>query len=174
MRDCGTNQTNRLEVYLRTQDYVRGVWDAYNYCKQEIDGKVVEWFVQRLPDWTGRRITVEELSESWKREPLPNLKFEQLLQELQACQLLLASHSSSHFQLWLPAWGTVLNAWEQARKKLLLQLKSSSYKERSASSLVQKHSPIPSRLLMKWMVAQGQIESVEKPSGMFLRLLPAK
>jgi hypothetical protein len=64
-----------------------------------------------------------------------------------------------------------LNAWEAARRKLLLQLKQSSFQERSVQALQQEYSPIDTKLLIDWMVDQGEVQFRKRPAGVFVKLL---
>lgn len=164
-----SSQKGHFSLLVQSTDYERGVWDAF--CQREGSTEpVAKWFLERLSEWTGQRISASQVQASWETRPLAGSSLEQVLQELQSCGVLLATHSSAWYQLWLPSWGKVLRAWEDARKKLLLQLKKSSYKERSQKAIQQKHSPIPTSVLVQWLVEQDEVVLVSRAAGAFVRL----
>jgi Serine-threonine protein kinase 19 len=159
-----------LIVLLETVDYITAIRDCFPLPSDALATTAVEWFIKHMRDWTGYRISISQLEESWAIDPIPNYTLDSTLQKLLHRQLLMASHMSSYYQLWLPSWGTVLSAWETARKKLLLKLKRSAYKERSLQALDQEYSPIPTPVLIDWLVAKGQVEIVLRPAGKFVKL----
>jgi len=166
-RLSATQQSNSLSVLVPTQQYVEAVQDARAQKSGRPD--ITDWFLRHLKDWTGKRIATAALEESYKKDPIHH-SLESILQALQNCQVLMPEHSHGSYQLWLPAWGTVLQAWEKARKNLLLQLKRSYQKERSVAAVNQPYSPIPTTLLIEWLIAQGDVQSKERPSGKFIQL----
>lgn len=187
-------------VYLSTADYVRGVYAAAavgsvssNVADEERTA-AVDWFVRHLKVWTASRIALADVKKAWKADPpvaTPAastaasakgslLSSEQnLVRWLQDCQILLAA-SADHdaYQLWLPGWGgAVLPAFFKAVQDALVYLKQSSYKERSMESIQRRlsRSPIPAKgLLIPWLVAQGHVLRIVRPSGPFLKLIVPK
>jgi Serine-threonine protein kinase 19 len=178
-----------VTVYVSTTDYIRGlvVAAAADTAGNEDSSMtttstttLVDWFVRHLNVWTGSRITQSDIEEAWKEDPPPNAStfslrsVADLVRWLQERQILLAA-SADHdaYQLWLPGWGSaVLPAFSKARTDALAFLKQSSYKERSLPSVVRRlrHSPIPvTDVLIPWLVAQGCVQRIERPSGPFLK-----
>jgi hypothetical protein len=169
-----------LSVLLATHDYIRGVRDAHERyrVKKTTDSsvfnettKVLDWFVQHLRDWTGRYIREADVEESFRRDPLVGIRGPKRVMELlQIIQVVLPSHELHAYQLWLPEWGTVLKAWQDSRGKLLAKIKRSYYGEKSLQSLKQSTGPIPVELMIEWLKEVGVVHSVNRPSGIFIRL----
>lgn len=162
-----------VAVLLRTSDYVRAVWSATRHH----DGRteVVEWWLTRvIPTMTSERVTEDHVEACWQKHPMPE-RVGAILTELQRIQVLLpcsvASASRALYQLWLPNWGTVLKAWHVASTKLLAHLKRSRYGERSLSSCLQPHSPIPTRLVVDWLASQDKVRVVTRPAGKFVQIV---
>ncbi|GAX11789.1 hypothetical protein FisN_7Lu194 [Fistulifera solaris] len=167
-----------LSVLLATHDYIRGVRDARERygIKETTDSsneitKVVEWFVQHVRDWTGRYIREADVEDSFRRDPLVGIRGpKRVMEVLQTIQVVLPSHELHAYQLWLPEWGTVLNAWQESRGKLVANIKRSYYGEKSLHSLKQLTGPIPVELMIEWLKEVGVVHSVNRPSGIFIRL----
>lgn len=165
-----TQSSHPLTILLETNDYVRAVWDAHH--RYPGNAAATEWFLSILPKCTGLCIPIIQLEELYRNSSVEcSEPLESILKQLQQMQVLMASHSSGVFQLWLPSWGLVLNVWEAARRKLLLQLKQSSFQERSVQALQQEYSPIDTKLLIDWMVDQGEVQFRKRPAGVFVKLL---
>jgi len=179
-----------VTVYLFTTDYQRAARQAVlsnNNNNNNINSNisVLEWFLNHLDQWTGKRISQAELHATWLRDPPPtttgqgnnkNNTAETAIRWLQDQQLLhVASSDHTHFQLWLPVWGRhVLPAMVKAQTDALVFLKQSRHRERSVVAVVQRlrRSPIPAvPLLLPWLVEQGLVQRVERPAGTFLQLL---
>lgn len=163
-----------LTVHVSTADYVRGVRIA---VAQE-DTAATDWFIRYLKVWTGSRIARAAIEEAWQADPVSNSLIRSasdLIRWLQECQILLSA-SSDHdtYQLWLPGWGVaVLPAFSKAVEIALTFLKQSSCKERACDAVVRRlrHNPIPvTGLLIPWLVAQGRVQRIARPSGPFLKV----
>lgn len=117
---------------------------------------------------------------------------------MQDCQVLLRKqHSPRHasanthaqWQAWLPGWGRfVVPAFVKAARDALVYLNNHNNKrsgrgsggqgcaERSVASMERflrdkKRSPIPVQtVLLPWLVAQGRIVRIDRPSGSFVKL----
>ena len=158
-----TNQVRVLRplgLYIRASDYAIAVQSE-------------EWLVKHLPDWTGDVITRDEMEASWKDDPMQEGKvtLDGYLRSLCEKQFLRSSPKDQTYELWLPSWGMVLHAWDKAETNLLRNLQRSHYKERSLTSLQQKHSPIPTTLVVTHLESQGKVERVERPAGVFVKLV---
>jgi hypothetical protein len=177
-----------LSIILLTEDYLRAVQDGVE--RHRGIPLVASWFVAHLKDWTsgGNRISLSDLEKSYNDNHLESsnsnndssvsttqYSLPQVLQELQRMQVLLPCHSTDTYQLWLPEWGTVLNAWDRATKKLVSTLKRSTSmrQERSEQSLLQQdpYSPISRPLLVHWLTVQGRVQVVQRPYGKFVQLV---
>lgn len=183
---------NPLQVVLFTSDYERAARNTIVSVDHHDDAKqpaqlpnnsngcfqppnqsaaAVEWLIRQLSFLRGRRIAEADLREQWKADPIPGQSLDRILETLTRQQLLLGSSLEQYYQLWLPTWGVVLQAWETARRKVLMNLKRSFYKERSMQAVQQKYSPIPTSLLLDWMESMGQVEIVDRAAGKFVRLV---
>jgi len=131
--------------------------------------EAVDWFLRHLPDWSGRWITRQTIEQVHQNDPLLR-PIEQTLKVLKDHGLIMLRVNVDGFQLWLPDWGKVLLHWNKAESSLLAHIKRSYHKERSLQSCEQKYSPIPTALVISWLVFDGQIASLERPSGTFLKL----
>jgi hypothetical protein len=165
-----------LNVLLLAQDYIQIVHDIQGDQKNL---EAVHWFTKHLEDWKGSVITHDNVHRVYANDPLgTTASLDETLaclcqaQVLMPCRRNNASSSTSNcYQYWLPTWGVVVQAWNKARVKLVALLKRSHYKERQEQALQQPHSPIPTRLLVDWLVSQGQVERVERASGNVIRLV---
>ena len=188
-----------VTVLLKTEDYVRGVWDAHDGVDlgpgnaiiaaelKNVHTAYVQWFTDHLHRWTGRVISTSELLKTWQQYSLPkDLQYQsavtlpKALEYFQRLQILMANHNSSSgsettYQLWLPHWGTVLSALATAQKKFLQKLRQTYQKELSEQSFVQQpfYNNISTRLLLQWMQDNGVIRLVPKPFGNFIKLVGA-
>jgi hypothetical protein len=159
-----------LQIILFTSDYERAVRDS---VVNEATATATEWLLAQLAHLTSQRIARGDFEERWSKSPLQKIgqqNLEHVLAILVRQQVLLGSPLEGTYQLWLPSWGLVLKAWEKARKLVVLQLKRSSYKERSIQALEQTYSPISTSLLLTWMESVGQVEMIERPAGKYVRL----
>ena len=132
--------------------------------------QATEWMLRQLPHLTGQRIAHADWQDRWQADPITGSRLDVVLERLTRQQLLLLLPLEQSYQLWLPTWGVVLQAWETARKKALMHLKRSSYKERSLTAMQQKYSPIATVLVLDWMESIGEIEWIDRPAGKFVRL----
>lgn len=184
-----SQQQDSLQVLVTVAEFEQGVWDALERRKQtRIDdnekehsfGVAAQWLILRLQNLSKSRIAQSDLRDIYDQDPpvlapvgakQRQLPLTQLLDNLQQLQLILPSHHYNSYQLWLPEWGTVLKAWEESRKKLLAKIKRSYHKERSMAALQAPHSPIPTPVLVEWLLSQGLVEEIQRPSGNFLRIV---
>jgi len=147
---------------------------------------LLEWFLQNLHRWTATRISHAALQQTWKQHPPTqqgtctdhrHYSCDATIRWLQDRQLLLAATMDhTQYQLWLPQWGRhVLPALLQAKTDALAFLQQSKYNnERSVVSVVQRlrRHPVPAHtLLIPWMVEQGWVQRVQRPSGPALKFL---
>lgn len=193
--------TANVTVLLKTEDYVRGVWDAHDGAdhlgfgnaiinaaeSKNVHTTYIQWFTDHLHRWTGRVIRTSELLQTWQQFALPQelhyqstISLPKALDYFQRLQILMAHHHNSSgsettYQLWLPHWGTVLSALATAQKKFLQKLRQTYQKELSEQSFVQEpfYNNISTRLLLQWMQDQGVIRLVPKPFGNFITLVGA-
>ena len=162
------SERHAVNVLVFTKDYERA---ARNTIHDKNSQRATDWMMRQLPYLTGHRIAQADWQEQWRADPISGTSLEAVLDVLVRQQLLLLSPLEQSYQLWLPTWGVlVLQAWETARKKALMNLKRSAYKERSLSAMQQKYSPIPTVLLLDWMESVGQVEWIDRPAGKFVRL----
>lgn len=167
-----SRQNHPVTVIVWTADWERAAARRQAQQQQSSDGVVtaVNWLTRRLPYLTARRVTYADLEAQWDRDVVPGRTLDGVLDTLTRHQLLLGSPLEESYQLWLPTWGLVLQAWERGRHRVLQNLKRSFYKERSQTALQQSDSPISTNLLLDWMASVGQVERVERPAGTFVRL----
>lgn len=163
-----------VTVFILAEDYVRALRAIAN--GDEYGKVVVDWFVEQLNQWTKSRLAVVDFEDAWKNNADCVGTASKAMRWLQDHQILLAaSLDHESYQLWLPEWGSaVLPAFFKATTSSLAFLKSSSYKERSVLSVVRRlsSSPIPvTNVLIPWLVAQGHVQRVERPSGDFVKLV---
>lgn len=163
-------KSKTLEVFMPVQDYIRGAECAL----LQADESLCSWFCRDvLATCTGDVISETQLQELYTTaKHLPPL--DQVIQTLLQSQVLLAvSHTTRTclYQLWLPSFGSVVQAFDAACHKILMALKRSRYKERSVSALQQPYSPIATTLVLDWLVSQGQVQRIERPSGCFVKLV---
>ncbi|KAL7580228.1 hypothetical protein ACA910_012970 [Epithemia clementina (nom. ined.)] len=182
-------------VILTRTDYCRGVQDAQGRHVTTADTSsplpsiqqqqyAVAWFLKNLEHWPGERIAVSDIEKVWNhtqqaenaagnctaKETSRNL--EDILRHLVKIKVLLPCHSEESYQLWLPSWPLVLQAWGTSCTSLIAQLKRSQYKERSLSALGKnRSSPIPMALIVDFLTSMGKTVVVEKPAGQFLKLI---
>ena len=161
-----SREINPVQVIVFAADYER----AARKNNMEPSSDETEWMMRQLPHLTGHRIAYADLRERWHVDAVTGQTLDRVLEILTRQQLLLLSPLEQSYQLWLPTWGVVLQAWETSRKKALMNLKRSSYKERSLSAMQQKYSPISTVLLLDWMESIGQVELIDRPAGKFVRL----
>jgi hypothetical protein len=161
-------QHRPLIVYLPTQDYITAIQQLALQ-----DEAVVTWFTTHVTDWTMNSTTASisraQLEHSWKKDPLPQLTLEVVLQRLQQWQFLLPNHNvTTVYQLWLPSWGAVIRHWRTAAAKVVM----SRQKERSYTAVqaALESSTIPLAVLVDWLVAHGMVRRVARPAGTFLQL----
>ena len=162
-------EANPLQVLVWTSDYQRAAWNTV-VTNETNSQQCTEWMLRQLQYLTSQRIAVADWEERWRVDSLAHTNLNAVLDRLTRQELLLFLPLEQAYQLWLPTWGVVLQAWETARKKVLANLKRSSYKERSLRALQQTRSPISSTLLLEWMESVGQVELVDRPAGRFARL----
>lgn len=184
--------TSSLTVLIPTAQYIRACRDATLEAAANTDDATVavDWFVHHLSDWTRTQISEAEFQQSYATDPIFSIEaagrrqrwtLDRVLQTLLSVQLLMASYhnigataatTTTMYQLWLPTWGMVLKAWEKCRSRLMQQLQRSAYKELSIHSLQQQqYSPIPTNIMVEWLVANNQVVVVQRPSGKFVKLL---
>ncbi|GKY90634.1 hypothetical protein MPSEU_000036900 [Mayamaea pseudoterrestris] len=168
-----------VKVLLLAQDYASIARDSTG---NETTMEAVEWFIKHLKDWKGGSVIgYDNFRRVHSTDPLlKTCSLDGTLAALSQAQVLMpcrrSIHSSSSssgqsYQYWLPTWGVVLQAWTKAVKQVLALLKRSHYKERMEQALQQPHCPIPIRLVLDWLVDQGQVERVERASGTMIRLV---
>eukprot|EP00977_Amphora_coffeiformis_P000742 scaffold162_cov176-Amphora_coffeaeformis.AAC.2 len=172
-----SREINPLQVILFTADYEQAARNTIHRdpssSSPTLEEIATEWLMRQLPHLTGQRIAYTDFQGRWSVDTADNTggqTLDRVLETLTRQQLLLLAPLERSYQLWLPTWGVVLQAWETARKKALMNLKRSSYKERSLSAMQQKYSPISTVLLLDWMESIGQVELIDRPAGKFVRL----
>jgi hypothetical protein len=172
--------TTTFRVFLLTDHYIQGAQTAAINDNTTIDSAtpfaLQQWFVRHLCDWTTVVIAKTSIAESFQRDPLSKWNLPTLLDSLVHAKLLLPTRQHHNNQqdgyiLWLPSWGTVLKAWNTACNQVLANLRRSYYKELSRASLNQPYSPIPTTLVIDWLVSTGQVQFIERPSGLFVKLI---
>mmetsp|Transcript_120843 Transcript_120843/g.180515 ORF Transcript_120843/g.180515 Transcript_120843/m.180515 type:complete len:358 (+) Transcript_120843:192-1265(+) len=175
---CSTNTT-----WILTRDYVAGVWDSplqqheqrQQQQLQQPDSDaihdILSWFVTNLKAWTESTLSESAMKESWSHK---TISFETALQELLTLQVIMrdtstATSQHTRYHLWLPKWGVVLKAWNEAREQLIafVTLK----KEISERNVLSKnrHSCVSTRFLLDELVYQGKLRIVERPFGRFVQ-----
>ena len=185
-------QQDGLQALLMMADYEQAVLDALERNKKQQQRQedeespysiATQWLIQHLQGFSKSRISQSDFQKVYdedppfmapldtKQQPQRQLQLTELLDILQQLQVILPSHHYNSYQLWLPEWGTVLKAWQDAITKLLAQIKRSYYKERSVSSLQAPYSAIPTPVLVEWLLAQGIVEEIQRPSGKFLKIV---
>jgi len=170
-----SRELNPLQVILFATDYERAARNTIlrdsSSSSSSSNEAATEWMMRQLPHLTGQRIAYADLQRRWSVDSvMGGQTLDRVLETLTRQQLFLLAPMERSYQLWLPTWGVVLQAWETARKKALMNLKRSSYKERSLSAMQQKYSPISTTLLLDWMESIGQVELIDRPAGKFVRL----
>jgi Serine-threonine protein kinase 19 len=158
---------------------------------EEVDGnddsdaslEMVQWWIRYISQRPSDRFRTRDLEEAWQREQKstnrPRTKAPRdIVPWLQRHQFILAaSKDHTTFQLWLPGWGSsVLLTLLQTEKDVLSFLRRSRAKERSLSSLLERmpqhSSAIPiEAVVIPYLVAQGYVQRIARPSGLFLKLL---
>ena len=160
-----------LQVLVWTSDYMQA---ARNTIQPErpLSHKATEWMLRQLPHLTGQDpLPYADWQAQWRQDPLTGTSLDAVLDQLSKHQqLLLPFPMEQSYQLWLPTWGVVVQAWQTARQKAVAHIQRSSYKERSMRSMQQPYSPISTRLLLDWMQEIGQVEIVDRPADKFVRL----
>ena len=161
-----------LTVLVITTDYVRAVRSIASSPAQAAS---VEWFLKILPHLTGQVLDYADFQAQWQQTQSTNTTSMSLDQTLATlcqlqCLLMRPTVTPPSYQLWLPTWGLVLQAWSKAVTKVRRQLQRSSYRERSQSALQQPYSPISTNLILDWMQATGQVSWADRPAGRFVRL----
>jgi len=196
----GATAVTDLTVLVETKEYLRGVWDAHYGTDgipspelQMVQAAYVQWFADHLHCWTGRMISMNELTRTWHQYPPPqNLQYQAIislthaLEYFQSIQIIMANHNQlsgggrggggsneTQYQLWLPHWGTVLSALQTAQKKFIQKLQQTYQKELSEKSFISQpfYNKISTRLLLQWLQDHGRIRMVPKPFGNFIKLV---
>jgi hypothetical protein len=191
--------SSRLSVSILTDDYRRGVWDAHDvadHCSTNMTGRgsnasgadvdrlYVHWFLEHLHCWTGRVLIPSQLQETWNRDPPRNtlqygtvVSLAKAVEYLQRIQVIMPNHHNRNqqttYQLWLPEWGQVLSALQNAEKKFVQKLHQTYHKELSEQSFLRQpfYNHISTKLLLQWMRDQGKVQVVPKPIGNFIQLV---
>lgn len=193
------DHTTSICVYLWRHDYERAAMatiqqthNNQNRMDTKYDDKIciVEWFLQQLCTWTDSFIDEHIIRCAWDNRCSSSCNSNKnhkhrtslcsasdVLRLLQECQLLhAATIDHNKYQLWLPTWGgDVLPTLLKAKTTILTFLLQSKPKlERSLTSIVQRlrHCIVPVHtILVPWMVEQGWVQLVERPSGLFVKFL---
>lgn len=167
--------SDQLETCVFTSDYIRGVQQAQQ--DQHGNETVVDWFLSTLSEWTTDHFSEQDVdARASNKAPM---RASDLLAELCRIQVVRRANTIRHhhpqqhglYQLWLPSFGTVIKAWNEASTRLLAKLKRSLYKERTVEALQQPYSPIASSLVLDQLVAHGKVRMVERPAGTFVQLV---
>jgi hypothetical protein len=164
-------QHRPLIVYLPKQDHITAIQQlAFTQ-----DQAITTWFTTHLPDWTMNSTTATisraQLEQSWKKDPLPHVTLDALLQRLQQCQFLLPNHNvTTVYQLWLPSWGAVIRHWRTAAAKVVAIMSRQKERSYTAVQAALKSATIPLAVLVDWLVAHGMVRRVARPAGTFLQL----
>jgi hypothetical protein len=200
IRSMRINGSNPNVVYVTTNDYIRyirtTVGNEYHpntttTGSNEQNLIMLEWWIRYLSQHTGYMLHVVDIEHAWNMEPprrsTATVQYPthtpirttaaDLMKWLQHHQFLLsASVDHTTFQLWLPGWSTVvLPALMKQTKDALLYIQRSFYKERSVQSIIQRISNSTSiipieHVLISYMVANGHVRRIQRPTGMFLKL----
>lgn len=167
-----SRQACPLQVLVFTTDYVRAARQTIR-PNDAPSQQATEWMIRQLPHLIKSCLAYTDWQAQWEADPVAGTSLDRVLDTLTRQQeLLLTQPLDESYQLWLPTWGVVLQAWDTARQKVLANLKRSSYKERSLRALQQPYSPISTPLLLDWMESMGEVEIVDRPAGKFVRMPP--
>ena len=162
-----------LSVLLLTSDYSHAVQHISMTAASNANSKVaLDWFLKHMKQFGASYLTLDMVAKVFANDPLAqHTTAQSVVDSLCHSQVLLACPATRRYQYWLPTWGLVVKAWNKARTNLLASLTRSHYKERQEQVLQQPHSPIPTKLVLDWLVSQGQVERLERASGNAIRLL---
>ena len=184
-------------AYILTEDYVKAVWDAFRNDEAHsrpvttgssgrLGEEIIPWFLAQLHQWTNLSISESSLEERWemsnnaKKDTASGLESKDVVRYLLNAQFLIRNpqqcftHTAGRedsYYLWLPKWGIVLKAWNEARKQLLSLL--AQQKEISKANVLRKnrHSCISSTFLLDELKSREKIRLVERPFGTFVQLM---
>jgi hypothetical protein len=186
------NCSTSLAVWVETQDYIQGVWDAVEVASSVVsttDGRnlsmmdeshrkkrilfVMTWFVSQLQYWTTRKISQEDLQKAWKSSGMVSL--DQAMDILIQLQVLLPIQSTMSCQiyiLWLPCWGAALADLNKAKKSIMSCLCRSMYQERSITTFQSKNygcGGLTGKIVLHILESEGKIKLIQRPAGIFVR-----
>lgn len=172
-------------VFILTGDFQRACQDAHRNSSAQNHSSVppeqrdfvIQWFLDNLELWVSERIVQSELEAAWTNYKPPKdpnaapASLDDALKYLVEIKVLLPNYGEGSFQLWLPSWPLVLRTWVKKISAIMVQIKRSVYKERSFSLLekMQKRSPIPVKLMVRYLVSMRYVSIVKKPSGDFVK-----
>jgi hypothetical protein len=152
-----------------------------------LDTALWDWFVSDIVRGTGhgRVIRHEDLVQSWTsattaagQTHLQSSALESWLRQCQTeCNVLrVADSTHTAYQWWLPAWGAmVVPAFARAAQRVVRLLKQTTPQRqlslRNVTTKLQPRSPISiANLVLPWLVSQGIVQCISRPSGMFVQL----
>jgi hypothetical protein len=154
-----------------------------------LDSALWDWFLSQIVRGTGhgRVIRHEDLVQSWTtassaaaQTKSSSSSLAALESWLRQCQtewnvLRVADSTHSAYQWWLPAWGAVVvPAVAHAAQRVVRRIQQSPQKQLSLRNLttkLQPRSPISiANLVLPWLVAQGVVQCISRPSGTFVQL----
>ena len=171
LRKISSSNERCPDVYLTRDDYITAVRDALQH-----ETALCDWFLEGLDQWSKSVLSRNALELSLQKTAAFRLCSSDKIQQLQEKRVLLSATSHhDEFKLFLPTWGdAVIPAFRKVLTDGVTFLKQAKQrKERSLSSFVNRlgRSPIPiARVLVPWMVAQGLVKRVQRPSGPFIAL----
>lgn len=151
--------SSSIRVYIRLTDYQRAV--------RAILPPSQSWFVDHVGDYKSTRISKQFFQKYYHGNDISSALKSLVQHEV----ILPISSEDDCYQLWLPKWPLVIKAFREASQKVMSCLKRSYQKERSLSALRQPYSPISTSLVVDWLVFNGHVAKVERPSGTFVKLV---
>jgi len=147
--------------------------------------KITSWFVSNLHCWTKDNISESNLQDIWENNNNNNnntvddnnsindvisylLDSNFLIRDANNNTDFCRGHKEQYYLLWLPQWGIVLKAWDEARKQLLNLL--AREKEISETNILQKNrnSYFSTDFLLRDLLQKEKICIVKRPFGNFI------
>ena len=193
IRKLLTKDANTKTAFVFTTDYIDALKSLQDNCSAE---KVLSWFVSNLKHWTQASLSKECMADHWKEDilvttpptkndhstnpPKPlrtRLSLDDALNLLLKLQVLIRDSSNftnntELYQLWLPQWGVVLKAWNEARQQLLGYIARSKGGEASEKNVLSqnRHSTVSTKFLLDELTHEGKLRIIQRPFGKFVRV----
>jgi hypothetical protein len=181
--DSSSTTTTTNNVWILTRDYITGVWDSRSHHhhhpapqppqqqqSRQVEEIILSWFVTNLQSWTESTLSESAMQESWTHQ---TISFDTAMRQLLRLRVLMRDTSTTtkhpRYHLWLPKWGIVIKAWNEARHQLLTFV--SLKKEISERNVLSKnrHVCVSTKFLLDELVHQGKLRIMERPFGRFVR-----